>query len=73
MKKLLFLFAVMLSLSAFSATEINGLYYDLDSYTQTAKVTRNSPGTYYGRVEINIPSSVIYSRVGWRDIKGDAR
>jgi len=63
MKKLLILFAVMLSLSAFSATEINGLYYDLDSYTQTAKVTRNSSGTYYGRVEINIPSSVIYNGV----------
>ena len=65
MKKLLFVLVMWMPLMAFSAVEINGLYYELDSYTQTAKVSRDTPGTYYGRVEIIIPSSVTYNGVDY--------
>ena len=50
---------------AYSAVEINGLYYELDSYTQTAKVSRNAPGTYYGKVDIWIPSSITYNGIDY--------
>ncbi len=66
MKKILLVFAMMFSLAAFSATEINGLYYDLDINTQTAKVTRNTSGTYYGRTEILIPSSINFNGIEYR-------
>lgn len=66
MKKLLFMLLMMLPLVAFSAVEIDGLYYDLDSRTETAKVSRNGSGTYYGRTEILIPSSVNYNGVNYK-------
>ena len=55
----------MLPVVAYSAVEINGLYYELDSYTQTAKVSRNTSGTYYGRVDIWIPSSIHYNGIDY--------
>ena len=66
MKKILFVFAMILPLAAFSATEVDGVYYDLDSNTQTAKVTRDASGTYYGRVDIWIPSSISFNGVEYR-------
>ncbi len=65
MKKLLFLLAIWMPLMAFPAVEINGLYYELDSRTQTAKVSRDASGTYYDRVEIIIPSSVTHNGVDY--------
>ena len=56
---------MMLPLVAYSAVEIDGLYYDLDTTTETAKVSRNGSGTYYGRTEILIPSSVNYNGVDY--------
>ena len=68
MKVIIFVFSMMLSLAAYSAVEIDGIYYNLNSITQTAEVTRNSNvmGTYYGRVDIWIPSSISYNGVDYR-------
>lgn len=66
MKKLLFVLLMILPSVAYSAVEIDGLYYDLDSTTETAKVSRNGSGTYYGRTEIMIPSSVNYNGVDYK-------
>ena len=66
MKKFLFVLLITQSLFAYSAVEIDGLYYDLDTTTETAKVSRNGSGTYYGRNEILIPSSVNYNGVKYK-------
>ena len=62
MKKLLFLFILMLSPMWASAdvVEIDGIYYDLSSYNKTAEVTRN-PNNYSGKVDI--PATVVYNEV----------
>ena len=54
---LLLLLSMVFSLSSQAQTLIDGIYYDLDTETNTASVTRNSNGSGYSR-EIIIPSSV---------------
>ena len=62
MKQQLLLFVMMLlPMVVNSAVLIDGVYYELDAVTETAKVSRNTPGTYYSRVDISIPSSVNYN------------
>ena len=59
MKKLLFTFTLLLmAFMANAQTQINGIYYNLDSSTKTAEVTEN-PNYYSGSV--SIPSKVTYS------------
>ena len=62
MKKLLFLFILMLSPMWASAdvVEIDGICYDLSAYNKTAEVTRN-PNNYSGKVDI--PATVVYNEV----------
>jgi hypothetical protein len=59
MKKLLLLFALMLSTLMASADviNINDIYYNLDFSTKTAEVTSN-PNKYSGSVDI--PASVTF-------------
>ena len=60
MKKVFFILTLMLiTLTANGATEINGIYYELDSSNQTAEVTTPYNGYYSG--DISIPSSVSYN------------
>ena len=54
---LLLLLSMVFSLSSQAQTLIDGIYYNLDTETNTASVTRNSNGSGYSR-EIIIPSSV---------------
>ena len=64
MKKLLFTFTLLLmAFMAQAATEINGIYYNLDSSTKTAEVTEN-PNKYSGSV--SIPSTVSYGGYSYR-------
>ena len=62
MKKLLFLFILMLSPMWASAdvVEIDGIYYDLSSYNKTAEVT-SKPNKYSG--DVVIPDIVFYNDV----------
>ena len=57
---------MLMPLVAYSTVEINGIYYELDSYTKTAKVSRNASGAYYGRIEIWIPSSINYDGIDYK-------
>ena len=66
-KLLLTLLAVILSiLPTFvnAATKIEGIYYELDSSSETASVTENYDEYYYLEI-INIPSSVSYNGVNY--------
>ena len=66
-KQLLLLVMIFLPIVALAEkVKIDGLYYELDSYTQTAKVSRNNPGTYYDRTIISIPSSISYNGVNYK-------
>ena len=77
---LLTLIALLLALSSYAnGTEIDGIYYELDSSTKTASVTytgsSSSDNTYSG--DITIPASVNYSgttysvtSIGWRAFRG---
>ena len=72
--------AALLALSSYAnGTEIDGIYYELDSSTKTASVTytgsSSSDNTYSG--DITIPASVNYSgttysvtSIGWRAFRG---
>ena len=58
-KLLTTLTAALLALSAWAAgTEINGIYYELNSFTKTASVTYTGSYSYSG--SITIPASVTY-------------
>ena len=63
MKKLftLLLFGLLPLVTSAVTLEINGIMYDLDEGTNTAKVTYQSGGYYSGKVVI--PTSVIYKEV----------
>ena len=64
MKKLLFTFTLLLmTFMVHAATEINGIYYNLDSSTKTAEVTEN-PNYYSGNV--SIPLTVSYGGYSYR-------
>lgn len=60
-KQLLFLMLMMLPLVASAITEIDGIYYNLNSGTQTAEVTIQMRKKYSG--DLVIPSSVTYNGV----------
>ena len=62
MKKqiLLFVLALLPMLANADAVEINGIYYNLNSYDMMAEVTKN-PNKYSG--EVVIPEKVAYERV----------
>ena len=57
-KTLLLLVALITATIAFAKTEINGIYYNLNNYNQTAEVTSNS-NEYSG--DIIIPEKVTYN------------
>jgi hypothetical protein len=61
MKKQLLLFVFMLlpMIASADAVEINGIYYNLDSQTKTAEVTKYKSNKYTG--DIVIPSTVVYN------------
>ena len=64
MKKLLFTFTLLLmAFMTHAATQINGIYYNLDSSTKTAEVTSGS-NEYTGAV--SIPSTVSYGGYSYR-------
>ena len=60
-KQLLFLVLMMLPVVASAITEIDGIYYNLNSGTQTAEVTIQMRKKYSG--DLVIPSSVTYNGV----------
>lgn len=58
MKKQLFLLFMLLPLAVSAAVQIDGIYYNLDSDSKTAEVTRKSRGNYSG--DIIIPATIVY-------------